>query len=107
MKKAMVDVAYDMLDAKGSESVFPDIWKEVCKELAFTEAQMEDNIAQLFSDLSLDDRFINIKGNQWDLKKRHKLHERSISTVDLDDDEDDIIFEEVEIDIYKGEDSFD
>lgn len=102
----MIDVAYEMLDEKGNEAVFPEIWSRVCKDLEFTEAQMDDNIAQLFSDLSLDDRFININGKQWDLKKRHKLNERNVS-ADMDDDDDDVILEEVEIDVFKGEDSYD
>lgn len=41
--------------------------------MGFTPAQQESNIAQFFSDLSLDGRFANLKGNSWDLRKRQSL----------------------------------
>lgn len=66
MKKSMVDVAYDLMSTKKKATVFLKLWEEVCQVMAFTKQQEEDNIAQFYSDLSLDDRFVNIGENKWD-----------------------------------------
>ena len=71
MKKSMVDVAYDLMSTKKKAIVFLKLWEEVCQVMAFTKQQEEDNIAQFYSDLSLDDRFVNVGENKWDLRERH------------------------------------
>ena len=70
MKKSMVDVAYDLMSTKKKAIVFLKLWEEVCQVMAFTKQQEEDNIAQFYSDLSLDDRFVNVGENKWDLRDR-------------------------------------
>ena len=71
MKKSMVDVAYDLMSTKKKAIVFLKLWEEVCQVMAFTKQQEEDNIAQFYSDLSLDDRFVNVGENKCDLRERH------------------------------------
>ena len=91
MKKSMVDVAYELLSAKKKAVVFLKLWEEVCQMMAFTKQQEEDNIAQFYSDLSLDDRFVNVGENKWDLRERHTYHEVVIDTEEiLIDEESDI-----------------
>ena len=75
MKKSMIDVAYDLMSTKKKAIVFLKLWEEVCQVMAFTKQQEEDNIAQFYSDLSLDDRFVNVGENKWDLRERHTYHE--------------------------------
>ncbi len=91
MKKAMIDIAFDSLKAKNKAVVFINLWNEVCEAAGFTQAQAEDNIAQFYSDLSLDDRFVCIEGNQWDLRERHTYNEVVIDTEDIliDEESDD------------------
>ena len=94
MKKAMIDVAYDLMKTKKKAILFIKIWEEVCQVMAFTKEQEEDNIAQFYSDLSLDERFVNIGSNQWDLRERHTFKEVVIDTEEIlidesDDDESD------------------
>lgn len=62
----------------------------------FTPSQAEDNIAQLYTDLSMDGRFLNMTGNQWDLRSRHTYSESvtDTSTIAIDDDQDDEMDEE-------------
>ena len=60
MKKSMVDVAFDLMTRKKKPVVFLKLWQEVSEIMGFTVAQEEDNIAQFYSDLSLDDRFVNV-----------------------------------------------
>ena len=89
MKKSMVDVAYDLMSTKKKATV--------CQVMAFTKQQEEDNIAQFYSDLSLDDRFVNIGENKWDLRERHTYHEVVVDTEEiLIDGETDDDYEEEE-----------
>jgi len=94
MKKAMIDVAYELMSTKKKPVVFLKIWEEVSQMMGFTKQQEEDNIAQFYSDLSLDDRFVNVGENKWDLRERHTYHEVVVDTEELiidedaDDDED-------------------
>lgn len=93
MKKAMIDVAYELMSTKKKPVVFIKIWEEVSQMMGFTQQQEEDNIAQFYSDLSLDDRFVNVGENKWDLRERHTYHEVVVDTeeliIDEDGDEDD------------------
>ena len=95
MKKSMVDVAYDLMSTKKKAIVFLKLWEEVCQVMAFTKQQEEDNIAQFYSDLSLDDRFVNVGENKWDLRERRTYHEVVVDTEEiLIDEEADDDYEE-------------
>ena len=95
MKKSMVDVAYDLMSTKKKAIVFLKLWEEVCQVMAFTKQQEEDNIAQFYSDLSLDDRFVYVGENKWDLRERHTYHEVVVDTEEiLIDEEADDDYEE-------------
>lgn len=96
MKKAMIDVAYDLMKTKKKAIVFIKIWEEVCQIMAFTKMQEEDNIAQFYSDLSLDDRFVNVGDNKWDLRERHTYREVVVDTEEILIDETDDDVEEFE-----------
>ena len=37
MKKAMIDVAFDILSSKNSGETFVELWKEVCEIIGFTK----------------------------------------------------------------------
>ena len=58
------------------------------KEMALQE---EENIAQFYGDLSLDDRFVNVLENKWDLRSRHTYNESVVDTssIIIDEDSDD------------------
>ncbi len=91
MKKSMISIAYDLMKQKRKPVTFIKLWKEVSQVIGFTEKQEEDNIAQFYSDLSLDDRFVSVGDNKWDLRSRHTYSEVVIDTsailIDEDSDE--------------------
>lgn len=91
MKKSMVDVAFDLMTKKKKPVVFLKLWQEVSEIMGFTVAQEEDNIAQFYSDLSLDDRFVNVAENKWDLRSRHTYDESVVdpASIMIDEDSDD------------------
>lgn len=90
--KSMIDVAFDSMSRKRKPIVFLKLWEEICEILGFNETQADDNIAQFYSDLSLDDRFVTVGDNKWDLRSRHTYSEVVIDTsaiiIDENDDED-------------------
>ena len=87
----MIESAYQILTAKNEAVPFLNLWQEVSQEMGFTPSQADDNIAQFYSDLSLDGRFTNLKGNTWDLRKRQHSSTTLIDTdsLSVEDEEDD------------------
>ncbi|MGX8832981.1 DNA-directed RNA polymerase subunit delta [Amedibacillus sp. YH-ame6] len=111
MKKAMIDVAYDLMKPKKKAIVFIKLWEEVCQIMAFTKEQEEDNIAQFYSDLSLDDRFVNVGSNQWDLRERHTYKEVVVDTEEIlidesDDDDSDSYDDSEEVETKEKDDEY-
>ena len=92
MSKSMVETAYQVLQKHEGSIPFVQLWTEVSKEMGFTPSQAEDNIAQLYTDLSMDGRFLNMSGNTWDLRSRHTYLESVTDTSEIaldDGDEED------------------
>ncbi|MBB5183860.1 DNA-directed RNA polymerase subunit delta [Catenisphaera adipataccumulans] len=89
--KSMIDAAYEIMSRQNNSMPFLDLYKKVSEEMGYNETQFEDNIAQCYTDLSLDSRFLNLEGNNWDLKKRHTYSESVMDTdaIAIDEDEDD------------------
>lgn len=83
--KSMADVAYDIMLTKKRAIQFSKLWEDVSKICKVSN----DNIAQFYSDLSLDSRFTSLKENKWDLTERRKYDESHIdlSTIELDEDD--------------------
>ena len=81
--KSMTDVAYDIMSSKKRAVQFSKLWAEVAKQ---TNASGED-VAQFYSDLTLDGRFASLKENKWDLKSRRKYSESHVDLkkIELDD----------------------
>lgn len=101
MKQSMTDVAYEVMNANEQAMPFIELWTTVSAKLGLNETQFEDNIAQFYTDLSIDGRFLNMAGNTWDLRSRHTYSESVLDTdsiaIDEDsDDEDDMEIENLE-----------
>lgn len=89
MKKSKLDLAFNLLSKKKKPTPFLKLWEEISQIEALTPSQQEDQIAQFYSDLCLDSRFVNMGENKWDLKSRHTFSETVIdTTIYLDDDSD-------------------
>ncbi|MBR2788855.1 MAG: DNA-directed RNA polymerase subunit delta [Erysipelotrichaceae bacterium] len=99
--KSMMDVAYDVMVKKKRAIPFVKLWEEVSK----TYGVSNDKIAQFYSDLTLDSRFVSLKENKWDLIERRKFEESHVdlSAIELDEDEPEEIEDEQDIIIDKDE----
>ncbi|MCF0105376.1 MAG: DNA-directed RNA polymerase subunit delta [Holdemanella sp.] len=87
MKKSMIEVAYGVLKENKEPMPFINLWKLVSAEMGYNQSQFEDNIAQFYTDLSIDSRYINLPGNVWDLRSRHKMSENVLDTDSIAVDE--------------------
>ena len=91
MQKSMLEVAYEIVEKSKKPLTFKSLWEKVAKTLKFDEKQIEDNIARFYSQLSVDNRFVMLEENHWDLKERHPYEKGHIdmNEIYLDADEDD------------------
>ena len=82
--KSMTDIAYDILSKKKRSIQFNKLWEDVSKLYGASN----DKVAQFYSDLTLDSRFVSLKENKWDLVERRKFNEShvDISKIELDED---------------------
>lgn len=96
--KSMINVAYELMLKKRKSVTFLKLWEDVATMMGFTPQQEEDNIAQFYSDMSLDDRFVCVGNNEWDLRSRHTFNEVVVDTDDLiiEEADDDSDYEEEE-----------
>lgn len=96
--KSMVNVAYDLMVKKRKPVTFLKLWEDVATMMGFNKQQEEDNIAQFYSDISLDERFVSVGDNKWDLRSRHTYNEVVVDTDELiiEENDEEIEFEEEE-----------
>lgn len=110
MKKSpMVEAAFSVLEKAQSALPFKELFDQVVTELDLDKVAATKRIAKLYSDITLDSRFLSLEDNMWDLKKRHKLDDTIVHTSDIiiddeDVDEYDYDYEEEEINDDEDED---
>ena len=94
--KSMSDAAYEIMAKKKRAIAFNKLWEDVLKETKVSE----DLVAQFYSDLTLDSRFVQLKDNKWDLRSRRKFEEPYIDIQKIDLEEDEESEEEMEEEDY-------
>jgi DNA-directed RNA polymerase delta subunit len=102
LQRAMVEVAYELLSKKQGPQKFNRFWYEVCDVLSLTGEDRERMISSFYTKLTLDERFVLLEDNMWDLRERQsfdKVH------IDMNDIYSEIEDEEKEMEIEKEEDS--
>lgn len=109
---SMIELASELLQTKKQAIAFQDIMEEIITALGLTEAEVKAKIAQFYTDLNVDGRFISLGENRWGLRAWYPVDqiEEEITTqvkpkkkkakkvVDEDIDEIDEIDEEIEYD---------
>jgi DNA-directed RNA polymerase delta subunit len=99
------DIAYIILKEKGKKMKINDIFQIICDELNLGDKAFENQIADFFTLLATEKRFIQLEKGYWDLRENHTA-EISIKEIEdeLDDeisaDEMDIEDEDIENDDY-------
>jgi DNA-directed RNA polymerase subunit delta len=65
---AMVEVAYELFLEGKKPYIFSELVKEISTHLGLTKQQVEDKIAQFYTDINIDGRFICVGENMWGLR---------------------------------------
>lgn len=111
----MVDLAFMILKAANTPYYYRDLMNEVAKLRGMSEEEINDAIAQLYTEINIDGRFACVGTNLWGLKRWYPIEksEDAVGNVkrpriinDEDDDLEDDDFSDEE-DTYASDDDFD
>lgn len=84
------DIAFEIISEDKKQYNTPMLFKEVCNLLGLSDDEFASKIADFFTALTTDGRFIFIDSSYWDLKENH------VVKVIVDDGDEDEISEEDE-----------
>lgn len=90
MREKLIETALLLLHDSNKELEFKDLWVKTLAKNKVDLEQSVEYISDFYSDLSLDNRFICIDKNKWDLRARRKVSEIIINTEDFIDEEEKI-----------------
>ena len=101
------DVAYVILKESGKKMKLIDLFNAVCEVMKLDQSVKDEYIADFFTLLSTEKRFINLDKGYWDLRENHtsKIELSDIDDEDEEDTESDMMEEETteEDDMYIDE----
>jgi DNA-directed RNA polymerase subunit delta len=112
---SLIDIAYELLVVKKQPASFQEIMDEVTAALGLSETEVRARIAQFYTDLNIDGRFLSMGENRWGLriwypvdqseeevitptKPKKKKAKKAVDDDDLDFDdvdEDDIDYDDL------------
>lgn len=103
------DIAYVILKEKGKKMKINEIFKIICDTLELGNAAFENQIADFFTLLATEKRFIQLEKGYWDLRENHtaeirikdieeELNEEEIMEEDYEQEEDEEYSETKDID---------
>ena len=103
------DIAYMILEESKRKLNTADLFTKIMKLLDLPESVFEKKIADFYTALSTDKRFILLDNGKWDLRSNH-TSDKVIKVSDEDDEEEEVEEEEEDEDKQEDEieeDSFD
>ncbi|KFN04275.1 DNA-directed RNA polymerase subunit delta [Bacillus clarus] len=65
---SMIEVVHSVLEGKRQATTFHDLVQEIAQVLGLSQEQVNAKIAQFYTDLNIDGRFINLGENRWGLR---------------------------------------
>lgn len=64
----MIEVVHSVLGDKRQATTFNELVKEIAQVLGLSQEQVNAKLAQFYTDLNIDGRFINLGENRWGLR---------------------------------------
>lgn len=99
-EKSLIDYGYEVLSASKEPIRFLDLFAKVIElsGLELSENEQKVRMSKFYTQLSLDERFITLTDNFWDLRSRHVFEQVHLDMIDAysDDEEDEVDEEEKE-----------
>ena len=115
---SMIEVVHSVLGNKRQATTFNELVQEIAQVLGLSQGQVNTKLAQFYTDLNIDGRFINLGENRWGLrswypyeqideeilpqpkpKKKRKVEEDGFDDYIEEDDVEEVEEEEVEEDV--------
>jgi DNA-directed RNA polymerase subunit delta len=72
---SMIELAYEILASKKQAISFKELLEEISQLLNLSEEQVSEKIAQFYTELNIDGRFISIGENRWGLKAWYRYEQ--------------------------------
>ena len=83
LKRSMVEVGYELLTKKQGPQKFIKLWKEVSEVLGLDEGESNEYVSDFYTNLILDERFVLLEDNTWDLRERQSFDKVHIDMNDV------------------------
>lgn len=113
----MVDLAFEVLKSANTPYYYRDLMAEIAKIKGFSEEQVMQVIAQLYTEINVDGRFACVGNNLWGLKRWYPIDNKADDMASakrpriINDDDDDLdeeeYMEEEEDSYVSDDDDFD
>lgn len=108
----MVDLAYELLSQSAEPLYYRDLTKQIAKIKGLSEEEMLAHMAQLYTEINIDGRFICVGRSLWGIKERYTMEQATDAAVaaSVQDDIDEYELEEDdddEMDMMEEDDSID
>ena len=87
-RESKTDIAYRLMSKRKKERSFYDLWEDVKAELVklYGEESIEnidEDISFFYTNLTLDERFVLLEDNTWDLRERQSFDKVHIDMNDI------------------------
>lgn len=89
------DIAYMILEESKRKLNTADLFKKIIKLLGLPDSVFENKIADFYTSLSTDKRFILLENGKWDLRINH-TSDKIVKVSEEDDDDEEEDSDEVE-----------
>lgn len=106
------DITYMILEESKKSINTADLFKKIIKLLELPDSYFDTKIADYYTSLATDKRFVLLNDGTWDLKKRYKSDEIKKHTEEDEDDEEDdqddekeVVEDDIEEDNYDDQDT--
>ncbi|WNS75304.1 DNA-directed RNA polymerase subunit delta [Bacillus sp. DTU_2020_1000418_1_SI_GHA_SEK_038] len=78
---SFIEVTYELLKGRKDAMAFKDIMNELTTLLDLTEDQVKSKIAQFYTDLNIDGRFLGLGDNRWGLRVWYPIEQQEEDVV--------------------------
>ena len=65
---SLIDVAYEIMNGGKTPYAFNELMNEVAKLVGLSEEEVNEKIAQFYTDVNIDGRFLSLGDNRWGLR---------------------------------------
>lgn len=90
---SMVDIAFEILQSKKKPYYYRELLDEIAEMKGMSEDEKNNSIAQLYTEMNIDGRFVCVGQNLWGLKRWYpvdKQEDAAEGVMARDDDDDDL-----------------